>query len=474
MSNSKKIAIIGAGPAGLSAGYELAKKAYLVDVYEADDTVGGMCKSLNLWGTTVDTGPHRFFSKNRRVNELWLEVVKDEYKFVNRLTRINYRNKFYNYPLKPFNALSNLGILETALCVLSYLKEKLSPTPDKGTFETWVISRFGKRLYHHFFKTYSEKLWGIKCHELDADFAKQRIKKFSLTEAMKSVFIKTDHATLVEKFAYPLKGTGYVYSKMADRIKELGGNVYTSRPIRKVLVEGNAVCGIELPDGQQVKYDHVISTMPLTTLVENLPNLPSQVEENVKKLKFRNTLIVYLNVPHHELFPDQWLYIHAPDVLVGRITNFRNWIPELYGDQNKYSVLALEYWFHDNDVLWKSDDTSYIINKAIEEIEALGLTGNCEITQGHVLRIPKCYPIYEPGYKDYLSPIESYLNSLENLTVIGRGGAFKYNNQDHSIYMGILAAENIADNKNHNLWEVNTDDEYQEDETGLAKQNNNI
>jgi len=475
MNESKeKIAVIGAGPAGLTAAYLLSKNGYTVDVYEADQQVGGMCKTIELWGCKVDIGPHRFFSNDKRVNELWLEIVGNDYEMVNRLTRIFYKGKYFDYPLKPLNAFMNLGPVETLQCMLSYGRQRFRKEEDNGDFESWVVSRFGYRLYSIFFKTYSEKLWGIPCTDLDADFAAQRIKKLSLYEAVKNAFLGGGgHKTLVDEFAYPLGGTGMVYAKMAEKIHQQGSTVLTSCPIKKVIVEGGKAKGVELVNGEQREYDRVISTMPLTTMVRTINGVPESVTNNLSHLQFRNTIIVYLHVEGKDLFPDNWLYVHSNDLQTGRITNFRNWVPQLYSNSPN-TILALEFWCYNEDPLWKKTDEE-LIQLAIQDIKKTGLTGNYPILEGAVYRIPKCYPVYKRGYKEQLKPVQQWLDTIENLYAIGRYGSFKYNNQDHSILMGIMIAENIMESHQHRIWDVNTDYEsYQEatiiTKTGLAKQ----
>ncbi len=470
-----RVAIIGAGPAGMAAAYQLVKGGADVEVYEASDTIGGMARSFSLWGQTVDLGPHRFFSDDARVNRLWLEVIGRDYHMVERLTRIYYQDRFFHYPLQPANALWNMGLHEAARCIGSYFKEKLLPSQspeDQKTFEAWVVDKFGRRLFEMFFKSYSEKLWGISCQELDADFAAQRIKKFSLGAAIKNALglSRRGHKTLVDRFAYPIGGSGMAYERMADFVTRAGGQVQLNRPVRRVIHQDQHVNALEFVDGEQRYFDHVISTMPLTLLLRGLGYLPLRVEKAVDALDFRNTILVYLNIDHTELFPDQWLYVHSPELLTGRITNFRNWVPELYGDQ-KTSILALEYWCYDEDRIWDEPEEK-LIQRASEEIRATGLIGDAQILAGHVIRVRRCYPVYRSGYKEHLTPIISYLENFSGLTPIGRYGSFKYNNQDHSILMGILAAENLLEGKMHDLWEVNTDYEsYQEtariSETGL-------
>lgn len=467
--SQKKVAVIGAGPAGITTAYELAKAGFSVDVYEASDRVGGLSKTIDLWDQKVDLGPHRFFSNDNKINKVWLEVVGRDYRMVNRLTRIYYKKKFYFYPLKPFDALFKLGIGTATICVLSYMRQRIAPVKKDGSFETWVISRFGHRLYSIFFKTYSEKLWGISCKNLDEDFAAQRIKKLSLFEAVKNAIFKgkNKHKTLVDQFAYPIGGTGMVYDRMKEFVESKGGNVFVNTPIQKVIAADKKATGVELKSGESRTYDHVVSSMPITHLINNLGNVPEEVIQANANLKFRNTILVYLRIEGQNVFPDNWLYVHADDLQMGRVTNFSNWVPEINNDQ-KHTIVALEYWGYDTDKLW-SDSDEDLIALATSEMQKTGLVKGLKISDGFVYRIPKCYPVYQRGYKEPLQKVEKYLSGIENLSVIGRYGAFKYNNQDHSILMGVLAAENIAKGTEHNLWEINTDYEtYQEKSTITA------
>lgn len=474
-----RIAIIGAGPAGMTAAYELSKELgksiSTLDVYEKSDAVGGLSKTISLWGQKVDLGPHRFFSHDSSINELWLEVVKDRYEIVDRQTRIYYKKRFFDYPIKAFNALSQLGIFEAARCVLSYMAAQLSPPKDTSTFEGWVISRFGKRLFTIFFKTYSERLWGISCDELDADFAAQRIKKLSLYEAIKNALFPgggKNHATLVDQFAYPVGGTGAVYEAMRLAVESNGGKMKTRTGIEKIITRQGKVSSVQLESGEVLEYDQVISTMPLTQMVERLPEVPSPVLEQSRKLKFRNTILVYLKVERPDLFTDQWLYIHDQSVSFGRVTNFRNWIPSVYGD-SKASILCLEYWCNFEDEIW-SMEAEEVISTAKKEIVMAGLVPAEMEMEGEMVKLPRCYPVYFSGYREVLEPVREYLETITGLHVIGRYGAYKYNNQDHSILMGMRVAANITQNSSFNLWEINTDYEvYQESsvitKTGLKK-----
>ena len=466
-----KTVIIGAGPAGLTAAYQLSKATADVDVFEADGCVGGLSRSFKLWDQTVDLGPHRFFSQDRRVNEIWLEVARRDYAMVNRQTRISYQGKLFQYPLEAMDALTKLGLLKAVLCVGSYAAELASPTIQNGSFESWVCSRFGRRLYEIFFKTYSEKLWGIPCTELDADFAAQRIKKFSLSAAIKGALFphnKTKHRTLVDEFAYPTGGTGMIYERMAKAVSERGGRVHLKTPVKKLLTDGNAVTGIELVSGEKMPCDQVISSMPLTVLVSQLDGAPPAVINACRQLKFRNTILIYLEVLNENPFPDNWIYVHNPDLQFGRITNFRNWVPQICGDSPN-AILALEYWCNSEDEFWKRDDEQ-LMNQARAEIIKSGLVSRLDkLGRSLVFRIPKSYPVYHRGYQPHLKVIQDYLATFTGLQVIGRYGSFKYNNQDHSILMGRLAAENILQKQKHDLWGVNTDYESYQEECAISE-----
>lgn len=474
--SGKKIAIIGAGPAGLTAAYCMAKEGQQVHIYEASGAVGGMCKTIPLWDQLVDLGPHRFFSQDKKINELWLEVIGRDYRLVDRLTRIYYKGKFFQYPLKATDALRKLGALEVVRSMQSYFATRVAPPHNDNSFEYWVTSRFGKRLFEIFFKSYSEKLWGIPCNELDADFAAQRIKKFSLSEAVKSAFTRPNnkHKTLVSKFAYPVGGTGLVYEKMKDAILAKGSEIYLNTPVKAVAQDTNGtVNGVYTMDGVLHEYDTVLSSMPLTLMVRQLPGAPEEVKESIKQLKFRNTILVYLHVEGKHLFPDNWLYVQEPDVQMGRITNFCNWVPDINGNSEN-TILTLEYWCYDEDELWTASDEA-LTKLATKEIKKTGLLQGHKVLDSYIHRVPRCYPVYHKGYKEALAPVIDYLKQVPNLFCIGRYGSFKYNNQDHSILMGIMAAENILHNAGHDLWNVNTDYEsYQEmsviAETGLVSQ----
>jgi len=475
------VGVIGAGPAGLTSALSLQRGGANVEIFESSDTVGGLSRSLDLWGHRVDIGPHRFFSTDERINRFWLEVVGDDYHMVDRLTRVYFRDQLIDYPIRPLRAMGKLGFADASRCLISYLKEKVKPTPhnDGGSFQSWVTSRFGKRLFEMFFQSYSEKLWGIPCDQLSDDFAAQRIKNFSLGEAIASAVLPhraKRHKTLVDQFAYPIGGTGTVYEKMASEFIRLGGRIRFNSPVAKVLRNESAVTGLQLGSGESITVDHVVSTMPLSLLVQSLDAMespiPHQVHTAIDSLKFRNTLLIYLHVDSDQVFDDQWVYIQSPDVHAGRVTNFRNWIPELYGDRPT-TVLAVERWCDADSPEWSADDAG-LIETCERELRQIGLLQSQTITDGHVMRIHRSYPIYRKGYRQHIDTIADYLGTMSGITPIGRNGAFKYNNQDHSILMGLLVAENLLQDAGHDLWNVNSDtDTYQEQaiitETGLTR-----
>lgn len=486
-----RVAIIGAGPAGMTTALQLSREGVSVELFEAGPRVGGMSATIELWGQRVDLGPHRFFSTDDRVNRFWFGVVGDRYTWVDRLTRIHYRGRFFDYPLTPANAAWNLGIREATACLVSYLRASRylrapgasssprspespgsagafgrgrSLDPREASFESWVVSRFGRRLFELFFRPYSEKLWGISCDQLSADFAAQRIRDLSLWKALLSVCSRGQqdrHRTLADRFAYPLDGTGSVYDAMADEVVAGGGEIRLREPVRRVVCRDGRATGIELVSGETRSFDHVVSTMPLTHLVEGLPEIPGAVRHAVGELRFRNTMLVYLHVASESLFPDQWLYLHDPGLAAGRVTNFRNWSPSLYGESGT-SILAVERWCDESDASWTADDAG-LVRHAADELRGIGLLQDEPVLDGHVIRLPRCYPVYRIGYREHVRTIARHLDGIRGLSVIGRYGAFKYNNQDHGILMGLLAAENLTQGAGHDLWEVNSDDMgYQE------------
>lgn len=465
----KKVLIIGAGVAGLSAGRVLSQNGYKVAIYEAESSVGGMSKSLKMFDQIVDIGPHRFFSKDKRLNDFWSAHIYGESEKVSRLTRIFYNNKFFYYPLRGFDALFKLGIIESTLCVLSFIKAKIKPFGG-DSFESWVANAFGYRLYSIFFKSYTQKLWGIECKDLDGDFAKQRIKGLNLYEAIKSAFLgdkNKKHKTLVDEFSYPKKGCGVVYENMAKEILQNGGEILCDIEVSGIITQNKRAIGIRTSGGD-IYGDIVISTAPFRDMVLSLDEMDSAIKNLAQNLKFRNTILVYVEVDcetksnaDSKLFSDNWIYVHSKNISTGRITNFANWTKDLRCGRSE-SILCLEYWANDDEKLWNLSSDE-IINIAKKDLLDSNLVANSnQIKRTHALKIHKSYPVYERGYKQNLSKIYNALDGFKDLYFIGRNGAFKYNNQDHSLLMGLLCADKILGRANPNLWEINTDYDYQE------------
>lgn len=458
-----RVVVIGAGPAGLACASTLVDHGIRPTVLEASPHVGGMARSTTLWGHTVDLGPHRFFSGDPVVVDFWHRHVAGDHVMVARTTRILYRGKLFDYPLRIANALTNLGPVRAVAAVLSYAAARLRRTTDLSSLEAWITDRFGRVLFETFFKTYTEKLWGIRCTELDADWAAQRIQGLTLWGAIRSALVGNrgnSLKTLVDEFAYPRSGNSLFYERMRAHVEASGGTVRTEAPVRKVLTVDGRVTGVRLADGTEMATDHVVSSMPLTLLLRGLDDVPGPVAAAADRLRFRNTILVYLRVEGTDLFPDQWLYVHDESVLHGRITNFRNWSPELPADDGT-TVLCLEYWCFDEDAIW-TDDEDVLVQRAKDELTRTGLVASTAADEGTVIRIPRCYPVYERGYTEPLKVVTDWLDGIEGLTAIGRYGAFKYNNQDHSLLMGIMAAEALAEGRPAPLWHINTDSAYQE------------
>jgi protoporphyrinogen oxidase len=462
------VVIIGAGPAGLTAAYELAKNQVPAVVLEADKMVGGIARTVNYKGYLFDIGGHRFFTKWTEVQGLWKEILGSKFMRRPRLSRIYYRGKFFYYPLRPLNALLGLGPVESVRILLSYAHSWLSPHHREENLEQWVSNRFGKRLYEIFFKTYTEKVWGIPCTEIRAEWAAQRIKGLSLTAAVRNALFKPKKPhvkTLIDEFEYPERGPGQMWEMLTERLRERGYPVLTERPVVRIChLEGKVTEVLTRgPDGE-MRYPgtHFISSMPIRELINALdPAPPREVADAANKLHYRDFLIVALIVNRKELAPDNWIYIHEPGVKVGRIQNFKNWSPFMVPDPNK-TCLGMEYFVFENDELWSSPDDK-LIELARWELAQLGLARPEEIIEGTVVRMPKAYPMYDNGWYQQVETIRQYLQaSLPNLQLVGRNGMHKYNNQDHSMMTALCAARNIL-GASHDLWAINTEPDYHEE-----------
>ncbi|MEC4894185.1 MAG: NAD(P)/FAD-dependent oxidoreductase [Oscillatoria sp. PMC 1051.18] len=460
--------IIGAGPAGLTAAYELVKHGIKPVVLEKATQVGGISRTEVYKGYRFDIGGHRFFTKVTEVQQLWQEVLADEFIKVPRLSRIYYDGKFFSYPLEATNALSNLGIINSSLILASYVKAQLFPHPVEENFEQWVSNRFGERLYKTFFKTYTEKVWGIPCTKIQADWAAQRIKGLSLKKAMTNALFKTnDTKTLIKEFDYPILGPGMMWERFQQIIESKGAPVYLNTGVVSIQREGKQIKSITaVKDGENfhISGDNFISSMPVTALVKNLnPPPPEPVLKAAQGLKYRDFLIVSLIINEKHLFPDNWIYIHSPEFQVGRIQNFKNWSPAMVPNASK-TCLGMEYFCSEGDQIWELADTE-LIDLASNEIVNLGLLDDIKkIEDGVVIRQHKAYPVYDGEYRRHLKVIQDYLQTFENLQTVGRNGMHRYNNQDHSMLTALLAAKNLL-GENHDLWNVNTERSYHEEFT---------
>ncbi len=470
-TNHPLVVVVGAGPAGLTAAYVLATRYGIrATVLESDTIVGGISRSVERDGYRFDLGGHRFFTKVPEVDALWREILPgDEFMLRPRMSRIFYRGKYFDYPLRATNALKNLGPVETVRCIASYGWARIKPPANQDTLEGWVIARFGRRLYEHLFKTYNEKLWGVPVSKLPADFAAQRIKNLSLVgAAINSLMPKrnqTEITSLIEQFHYPKYGPGMMWERCCQLCEESGVTVRMGAEVVQVEREdGKAIAVVaKLSDGTTERYpcDHLISSMPLSQLAQAMdPPAPEQVKAAADDLRYRDFLTVALVVPESAGFPDNWIYVHALDVQVGRIQNFGTWSPYLVKEGR--TCLGMEYFVFEGDETWnKSDDE--LIEQAKLELERLGLVEASQVETGYVVRVPKAYPFYDQHYKDNVTTINNWLSEeATNAHPVGRNGMHRYNNQDHSMLTAMLTAENIATGTTHDVWTVNVEAEYHE------------
>jgi len=463
----RKIVILGAGPAGLTAAYELTRQNIRPVVVEQDNIVGGLARTENYKGYYFDMGGHRFFTKSQQVNALWQEILGDDFIHRPRLSRIYYRDRFFFYPLKSLNALAGLGIWQSILITLSFIKWQIFPYPQEDTFEQWVTNRFGKRLYEIFFKTYTEKVWGIPCSEIKAEWAAQRIKDLSFKTALISMFVKPKNSikSLIEEFDYPRQGPGMLWTRAKVEIEKRGGTVYLNSPVTRIHRTGNCIDWVATAqNGSGEKIHHgtdFISSIPISDFIKRLDPVPPEVLEAASKLNYRDFLTVCLIINQPNLFPDNWIYVHSPEVRVGRIQNFKNWSQDMVPDPAMTS-LGLEYFCTEGDDLWNMPDTE-LIELAKKELNRIHLANAGDVVDGYVYRVPKAYPIYDSDYYDYLQVVRSFVDQLENFQTVGRNGLHRYNNQDHSMLTAMLAVRNIVFGEKHNLWNVNADQEYHEE-----------
>ncbi len=461
----RQVVVIGAGPAGLTAALRLTQADVDVTVLEATDAVGGISRTVERDGWRFDLGGHRFFTKVPEVEAFWHEVLPEsDFLSRPRLSRILYRGKLFDYPLKPFNALFGLGVLEAVRCVLSYALVRVRPPKDQSNFEGWVAARFGWRLYRIFFKTYTEKVWGVPATDIQADWAAQRIKNLSLLNAITSAFGFGKDAqitTLIDRFQYPRLGPGMMWDRCRDLVLAGGGEVLMQAPLTRVEHAGGRAHTVVLADGRRLPATDVISSMPMPELVRAMdPPAPPQVLSAADNLSFRDFLTVALVVPVAAGFPDNWIYIHEPGVRVGRVQNFGSWSPQLVKDG--YTCLGLEYFVSEGDDLWDASDED-LVELGKREIAALKLATTNDVQAGYVVRVPKAYPVYDEGYTDRVDVLRGWLaEAVPNVHPVGRNGMHRYNNQDHSMLTAMLAVENIVTGSAHDVWTVNVEEDYHE------------
>jgi protoporphyrinogen oxidase len=466
-ASQKDVVIIGAGPAGLTAAYELTKLNQRPLVLEERDKVGGLSCTENYQGFHFDMGGHRFFTKVNEVKQFWHEILDGDFLRRPRMSRIYYRRKFFYYPLKPLNALLGLGFWDSTLIILSYIKWRLFPYKKEDTFEQWVTNRFGKRLFKTFFETYTEKVWGIPCSELKAEWAAQRIKDLSLKTALVAMFVKPKQTikTLIDEFEYPRFGPGMMWKAVKEAIDRRNGHVQLDSKVIQINRNGSRIDSVMIArngHSETIAGTDFISSMPVTDFVKKLsPSAPAEVVTAAEQLKYRDFLTVCLIVNRSHLFPDNWIYVHDPSVKVGRIQNFKNWSPDMVPDKNKTS-LGLEYFCSEGDEVWKMPDKD-LIELGKREVERIGLASYADIEGGCVFRVPKSYPVYDSGYRESLSKLRNFVDSLENFQTVGRNGLHRYNNQDHAMLTGMLAVRNVVFGERNDLWSVNTDQEYIEE-----------
>jgi len=470
---SKQPLIIGAGPAGLTAAYELSKLGCRSTILEADRQVGGLSRTVNYRNFRFDIGGHRFFSKVPVVHEYWNEILGGDFLSRSRHSRIHYKNRFFDYPLKAGNALKGLGLVEALRVLSSYTTAKLFPSAEESNFEQWVANRFGYRLYEIFFKAYTEKVWGMPCSDISADWAVQRIRSLTLSHALLNALLGRGQTaqdgivtSLINTFHYPRLGPGMMWERCAQLLSNHGIATLCGFKVEKIHHRHNRVEHVtartDSGDCLEFNGSDGISTMPLNKLVQSLdPPLPADVIDAARRLVYRDYLTVVLIVKREHVFPDQWIYIHTPDVKVARIQNYKNWSSEMVPDQSRTS-LGLEYFLSTSDPIWRWSQDQ-LIDLAVRESVQLGIVLPGEIEDGTVVRMKGAYPVYDANYRGHVERIRRYLAKFLNLQTVGRNGLHRYNNQDHSMLTAIYAARNILGD-NQDVWSVNTDLVYHEED----------
>ncbi|WP_347555772.1 NAD(P)/FAD-dependent oxidoreductase [Robbsia sp. KACC 23696] len=478
---SVDVLIIGAGPAGLTAGYLLTKQSTLsVAMIEKDPHyVGGISRTEVFDGHYFDIGGHRFFSKSAEVVALWRELLPDDFIERPRSSRIFYQGKYFRYPLDGMEALKNLGLVESLRCVLSYLTARLFPHKHPTTFHQWVANQFGERLFSIFFKTYTEKVWGMSCDDISADWAAQRIKGLSLSTAIvrairQSLGMRPAAAgaggavkTLIESFHYPRQGPGMLWEAAAAKYRKQGGHLSIGASLSGLTYDaaaGRWIADSTALDGTVMRFSarHIVCTAPLRETMTMIQPTPASAAA-ARSLQYRDFITVALMIDRPASFADNWIYIHDPSVKVGRIQNFASWSPDMVPDADRAGCLGLEYFCFDGDALWESSDAA-LTALAISELEKIGLVPRDQVKGSRVVRQAKAYPVYDDQYRAIVESIKDDIAAhYPNLHLVGRNGMHKYNNQDHAMMTAMLAVQNIiAEKPLYDVWAVNEDAEYHE------------
>jgi protoporphyrinogen oxidase len=461
--SGNEVLVLGGGPAGLTAGYLIANEGHAVRVLEADTQVGGLARTVERDGFRFDLGGHRFFTKSAEVDALWHEILGDEFLLRPRLSRIYWNGRYLDYPLRGTDVIRKLGPVELIRCLASYIKAALMPKPVEDSFETWVINRFGRRLFELFFKSYTEKVWGVPTTEIRSEWAAQRINGLTFVAAVKSAFFGNRGnkvKSLIKQFHYPRFGPGQMWETMTSAIEAQGGVVQVDSLVQRIEIGEEGIVAIET-DTDRYEPSAVISSIPLRCLVERVsPPAPPEVVEAAAELRYRDFLTVALVLDGEDLFPDNWIYIHEPSVKVGRIQNYRSWSPWMVPDQSKACV-GLEYFCFAGDDIWSMDDDD-LLAMAASELETLGLAKASAVEKGFVIRVPKAYPIYDEEYAEHIATIRSWLDTIPNLQQVGRNGLHRYNNSDHSMLTAMRAVENLLTGTQHDIWAVNVESSYHE------------
>ena len=463
-----RVLVCGAGPAGLTAAYLLGRGGTPVTVVEAGTQVGGLARTCRYKQFGFDVGGHRFFTKISAVQALWEELLGEDMIDVPRLSRIHYGGRFFHYPLRPASALFGLGVWRTSRVLLSYLWSRLRPSAAENNFEEWVSNRFGGELYRIFFKTYTEKVWGVPCTEIRAEWAAQRIQGLSLARAIMSASPLQRRSgairSLIDEFKYPRLGPGQMWDRCAELVEAQGGKVVLEHRVESFETSGSRVTAatVTTPDGpRRLEAEHFISTLSLRTLVRAFGDrAPGPVRAAAERLSYRDFIIVALLVDRPDLFPDNWIYVHTPGVTVGRVQNFNNWSAALVPEPGK-TLLGMEYFCSKGDAVWSRSDEE-LVALATEELQALGLAGRAKVVDATVVRVLEAYPVYDSTYRESVTTIRQFLDSFENFQTVGRNGMHKYNNQDHSMFTAMLTVDNLR-GASHDVWAVNSDFEYQEE-----------